>query len=262
MRNNFLKSYLCGITNACEVLLEYPFVAMVVEKLPHSEKKQRDYYTVVGFVLLGLILGSITALFATVSAWLFGKVAGGFFGTLIAFFLLEFKDKGAGIMLITSFLGNKFVSEEYGQNRPVMSKNIMELATGIDVAIFTLLIIIKFACYFILIYNSRTSLFVALFIINYFTQAFLVSNKAINSNVLFRMELHDLDKFYLLSLVILLVGIHFGFIAWFMTILVFSVLILLINRLRLISGIDENLVAMFGAVAEFSLAILLTLSVL
>ncbi|MBR7128263.1 MAG: hypothetical protein IKD09_06725, partial [Lentisphaeria bacterium] len=85
----------------------------------------------------------------------------------------------------------------------------------------------------------------------------------LNDKIFFHLELHDLEKFCIISMVLFFVGVYFNFVLWLFGLFVFALICFIIHKN------DESLhvfkagtLTLTGAVGEFILMVLLGLHVI
>ncbi len=264
MEKSFLSLYFTGFLRAAKMLLEYPKIEGLWDKFIIPEKgENQEYYTVCGFAVTAFVVGFI----GTLLLWLVTALIPDFIGTLVGaimmFLIIELKDKFSGTVLSCSYLSSRLDGVKHKQSWAMINDNIDVGSDKLYGVCLSFAVLIKFAFCFVLIEKDCEFMLIPILMINYCLQGFLASNRSLNDKIFFHLELHDLEKFCIISMVLFFVGVYFNFVLWLFGLFVFALMCFIIHKN------DESLhvfkagtLTLTGAVGEFILMVLLGLHVI
>jgi hypothetical protein len=224
MKKSFLIMYITGFLQAAKMLLEYPYIEKIWDKLDLTNIKREDQYIVKGFVLTGFLVGIIGAFFLWIFTALIGNSVGGIIGAIILFLLLSMKDKCGGLMTLTNYLSLRFSGNSHSIAWKIIN-NGTDLPENkfYSVTLGFLILIKAIGCLIIVLKNCEFML-IPLLMLNYFIQGFFASCRSLNDKAIFYLELHDLESYCIFGAVLLLLGVHLNFVIWLFCLFVFGLI--------------------------------------
>ncbi len=230
MKQNLLTSYLSGFLHAAKMLVDYPKIERLWAKLKLNLPQTPDSYIVIGFAIIGLVIGLIGAFGIWFLQLILPGAIGVIFGTVLLFMLVELKDRGNGLILLSKYIGSRLGGDSHEKIWQTLNDNKSLHEESFSTVALTLAVLIKLMIYFLIVSRNCAYMFIPLIMVNYCTQGLLASNRNLNNKVFFHLDLHDLDKFYLISAVLLFVGVHLNFVVWLFVVFVFAMHYLLLDR--------------------------------
>ena len=262
MKPNFIIPYIIGFLKASKMILEYPYIEKLWEHI-HLEKKQiNDVYVVIGLALNGFILGLAGSFVLWLITLIIPGMVGTIIGTILLLLILLLKDKGQGMGLLGSYLASRLSGKKHQQSCKLLDDSNDD-DKSLSSVVLSLILLLKIAMCFVIIKNNCEYMLLPLLMVNYCTQGLLAGNRRINNNVLFYLELHDLDNFYIASAILLFVGVHLNFVVWLFTLFVFAMQYLFAARFTEDSNLyTGNKLTFSGEVSEFVLLIIFSLYLL
>ena len=188
--------------------------------------------------------------------------SGTIIGTILLLLILLLKDKGQGMGLLGSYLASRLSGKKHQQSCKLLDDSNDD-DKSLSSVVLSLILLLKIAMCFVIIKNNCEYMLLPLLMVNYCTQGLLAGNRRINNNVLFYLELHDLDNFYIASAILLFVGVHLNFVVWLFTLFVFAMQYLFAARFTEDSNLyTGNKLTFSGEVSEFVLLIIFSLYLL
>ena len=224
MKKSFLIMYITGFLQAAKMLLEYPWIEKIWDKIDLTNIKREDQYIVKGFVLTGFFVGIIGAFFLWIFTALIGNSAGVLIGAIILFLLLNLKDKCGGLMTLSNYLSLRFLGHSHSVVWKVINNGEDVPENKFYSVTLGCIILIKALGCVIIVKNNCEFMLIPLLMLNYFIQGFFACCRSFNDKTLFHLELHDLESYCIFSAVLLLIGVHLNFVIWLFCLFVFGLI--------------------------------------
>ena len=166
-------------------------------------------------VLCGLLLsafcgGLLLVIMNSLLVWLLGAIPGAVAGSLLTLFVMLWSDRGAGITLLSNMISGRVAGKSIKSMLQRQDSDPESVAGGIASSVFSVLVMLKLAIFYLIIWSGNFYLFILILLTGAFIQSFVL-NVHTGSGAFFGFgREQERNVFYIVSLVLLLLGAKFN----------------------------------------------------
>lgn len=204
------NSWLNGFFRAWEMLFYFAIDEYFARFVSIDKSKCRGSHILTGMLFSAFAAGLILMFFSWILTSLVGGVPGAVVSTLAVFLLLILSDHGSGITAATSMVEQKISGKKLSDILPAIETDPHEINSGIASAVFAVLLILKLAVIYVIMFSGNFHLLIMILLAGAFTQAFVLNSHTGGGAFFGFINQTEKNIFYICAIIMLLVGTKFN----------------------------------------------------